>query len=83
MAWVAPEMKVGQGPVGASTPMIFSCNETMDIGCETGSMVPEDYTDNTSKFKSRIHWFQLDQGAVDHDHLISPKERWHLVRTRQ
>jgi arylsulfatase A-like enzyme len=75
--------KIGEGRVGATMPMIFSCDESMDVGCETGSMVSEDYTDKTSKFKGRIEWVQLDQGAEDHDHLISPEERWHLAMTRQ
>jgi arylsulfatase len=75
--------KVGEGRVGATMPRIFSCDETMDVGCESGSMVSEDYTDKTSKFKGRIEWVQLDQGADDHDHLISPEERWHLAMTRQ
>ena len=46
-------------------------------------MVSEDYTDKTSKFKGTIAWVQLDQGADDHDHLISPEERWRLAMTRQ
>jgi arylsulfatase A-like enzyme len=75
--------KVGEGRVGATMPMLFSCDETMDVGCETGSMVSEDYSDKTSKFKGRIAWVQLDQGADDHDHLISPEERWHVAMTRQ
>ncbi len=75
--------KVGAGRVGATVPMIFSLDETLDVGCETGSMVSEDYTDKTSKFKGTIAWVQLDQGADDHDHLISPEERWRLAMTRQ
>ena len=59
--------------------MIFSVDETMDIGCEYGTMVAEDYTAGTSKFNGKINWVQLDQGADDHDHLISPEERLHLA----
>ena len=63
--------------------MIFSFDETLDVGCETGSMVSADYSDKTSQFKGKIDWVQLDQGADDHDHLISPEERWRLAMTRQ
>jgi hypothetical protein len=28
-------------------------------------------------------WLQLDQGADDHDHPISPEERCHAAMTRQ
>ncbi len=75
--------KIGEGHVGATMPMIFSLDETMDVGCETGSMVSEDYTAATSKFNGRIAWVQLDQGVDDYDHLISPEERWHVAMTRQ
>jgi arylsulfatase A-like enzyme len=75
--------KIGEGRVGATMPMIYSLDETMDIGCETGSMVSEDYTATTCKFNGRIAWVQLDQGVDDYDHLIGPEERWHVAMTRQ
>ncbi|MGB7571968.1 MAG: arylsulfatase [Methanothrix sp.] len=75
--------KIGEGRIGATHPMIFSLDETLDVGCETGSMVSEDYTATTSKFNGKIEWVQLDQGADDYDHLISPEERLRLVMTRQ
>jgi arylsulfatase A-like enzyme len=75
--------KIGAGRVGATMPMMFSLDESMDVGSETGSMVSEDYTATTCKFNGRIEWVQLDQGADDHDHLISPEERWHVAMTRQ
>jgi arylsulfatase A-like enzyme len=75
--------KIGEGRVGATMPMIYSLDETMDIGCETGSMVSEDYTATTCRFNGKIAWVQLDQGVDDNDHLISPEERWHVAMTRQ
>ncbi len=75
--------KIGEGRVGATMPMIYSLDETMDIGSETGSMVSEDYTATTCKFNGKIAWVQLDQGVDDNDHLISPEERWHVAMTRQ
>ena len=75
--------EIGEGRVGATQPMFFSLDETTDVGCETGTMVAEDYTAHTSKFNGTIEWVQLDQGADDYDHLISPEERWHVAMTRQ
>jgi hypothetical protein len=46
-------------------------------------MVTEDYTSQTSKFNGRINWIKLDQGADDHDHLISPEERLRVAMIRQ
>ena len=57
----------------ATEPMVFSGDEACDVGSETGSSVSDDYTAETSKFNGVINWIQLDQGADDHDHLITPK----------
>jgi len=67
--------KVGEGKVAATQPMLFSGDETCDVGNETGSTVSPDYTSGTSKFNGTINWIQLDQGDDDHDHLITPEER--------
>jgi arylsulfatase len=74
---------IGRGRVDQTEPMTFSVDETTDIGCEGGTVVAEDYTSKSSKFNGRINWIQLDQGADDHDHLISPEERLNLAMTRQ
>ena len=75
--------QVGEGQVAATVPMIFSADETLDVGNETGSTVTPDYTTETSKFNGIINRIQLDQGADDHDHLISPEERLNLAMARQ
>jgi arylsulfatase A-like enzyme len=74
---------IGEGRVDHTVPMIYSVDETLDVGCENGTTVAEDYTARTSRFNGVINWVQIDQGADDHDHLISPEERWHLAMTRQ
>ncbi len=51
---------VGRGRVGATQPMIFSADETTDIGYESGTTVTPDYTARGSRFTGRIHWVQLD-----------------------
>ena len=75
--------KIGEGHVGATHPMFFSLDETTDVGCDTGTMVAEDYTSQTSKFNGRIEWVQLDQGLEDYDHLISPEEHLRVAMIRQ
>jgi arylsulfatase A-like enzyme len=75
--------KVGEGRVEVTEPMTFSCDETCDVGYESGSTVTNAYNTQTSKFTGTINWVQLDQGADDHDHLISPEERWHVAMVRQ
>ena len=75
--------KVGEGQVAATQPMIFSTDETCDVGRETGSAVSDDYSAETSRFNGTINWIQLDQGADDYDHLISPEERLTIAMARQ
>ena len=55
--------------------MFFSLDETTVVRCETRTMVAEDYTAQTGKFKDRIERVQLDQGADDYDHMISSGKR--------
>lgn len=74
---------VGEGQLPATQPLIFSADETLDVGNETGSTVTPDYTAETSRFNGVIAWIQLDQGADDQDHLISPEERLRIAMARQ
>jgi arylsulfatase len=74
---------VGSGRVEATQPMIFSADETTDIGYESGTTVTPDYTAHGSRFTGKIHWVQLDVGIDDHDHFIDPEERFRIAMARQ
>ena len=74
---------VGTGRVGATQPMVFSADETTDIGYESGSTVSPDYTAGTSRFTGKINWVQIDLGDDDHDHFIDPAERLRIAMARQ
>jgi hypothetical protein len=74
---------VGSGRVEATQPMIFSADETTDIGYESGTTVTPDYTAEGSRFTGKIHWVQLDLGADDNDHFIDPEERLRVAMARQ
>ena len=75
--------KVGAGRVGATQPMIFSADETTDIGYESGTTVTSDYTAHGSRFTGKINWVQIDLGKDDHDHFIDPDERLRIAMARQ
>jgi arylsulfatase len=77
--------KVGEGRLNMTVPMIFSGDETADIGKDTGSPVANDYTPEESKFTGTINWVQIDidEQAEDLDHLISPEERLRIIMARQ
>ena len=74
---------VGTGRVGATQPMIFSADETTDIGNETGTTVTPDYTAQASRFNGKINWVQIDLGTDDNDHFIDPDERLRVAMARQ
>ena len=72
---------VGKGRVEATQPMIFSADETTDIGSDSATPVSEDYSTRTSTFTGRVRWVQIDLGddAEDADHLISAEERYRVA----
>jgi arylsulfatase len=74
---------VGAGRVAATQPMVFSADETTDVGYESGTSVSPAYTAHSSRFTGRIHWVQIDTGDDDHDHLIDPDERLRIAMARQ
>ena len=74
---------VGSGRVEATQPMVFSADETTDVGYESGTAVSPDYTPQSSRFTGKIDWVQIDTGTDDHDHLIDPEERLRIAMARQ
>jgi arylsulfatase len=76
---------VGQGRVEATVPMLFSADETTDVGLDTATPVSDDYASKDGAFTGRVRWVQLDvdESAEDVDHLISPEERLQIAMARQ
>jgi arylsulfatase len=75
--------KVGEGRVDQTVPMAFSGDETCDIGKEAGSPVSPDYGPTGNEFSGEVKWVQIDLEKDDHDHLISPEERFRVAMARQ
>ena len=77
--------QVGEGRVAATVPMIFSGDETADVGRDTASPVSDDYDAENSVFTGAVNWVQIDLGddADDADHLITPQERFRVAMARQ
>jgi hypothetical protein len=63
--------------------MIFSADETTDIGYASGTTVTSDHTACDSRFTGKINRVQLDLGKDDHDHFIDPEERLRIAMARQ
>jgi arylsulfatase A-like enzyme len=77
--------RVGEGRVEGTEPMVFSADETADVGRDTGSAVSDDYRSEESIFSGTVNWVQidLDEAAEDLDHLITPEERFRIAMARQ
>jgi len=77
--------KVGEGRVDATVPMLFSADETTDVGSDSATPVSDDYGPKDSAFTGRVRWVEIDLGddAEDLDHLISPEERLRIAMARQ
>jgi arylsulfatase len=75
--------QTGAGRVERTVPNSFSADETCDIGADVGSPVSSDYGPESNTFSGSVTWVQIDLGADDHDHLISPEERFQVAMARQ
>jgi arylsulfatase A-like enzyme len=77
--------KVGTGRVDATVPMLFSGDETTDLGSDSGTPVSDDHQAGMTEFTGRVQWVEIDLGddAADVDHMIAPEERLRLAMARQ
>jgi len=75
--------RVGEGRVERTVPMLFSADETTDVGRDTATPVSSDYTRSTSIFNGKVVWVQIDLGKDAHDHIISSEERLNVAMARQ
>ncbi len=76
---------VGEGRVDATQPMLFSADETTDVGSDTATSVTDDFTSAETHFTGRVQWVQIDLGedADDADHYITPEERLRIAMAIQ
>ena len=77
--------QAGEGRVDQTEPLIFSADETCDIGFEAGSPVTYDYPTHGGKFNGEVNWVEIDvdKDAESLDHLISPEERLKVAMALQ
>ncbi len=66
-------------------PMLFSADETTDVGSDTATPVSDDYGPKDSEFTGNVQWVQIDidDAAEDTDHLIGPEELLRVAMARQ
>jgi arylsulfatase len=76
---------VGDGRVQATVPMLFSADETTDVGHDTATPVSDDYGAKDSEFTGRVRWvhWTSTKPRRDVDHLITPEDRLKIAMARQ
>ena len=55
--------KDGEGRIESTIPMIFSGDETCDVGRKGGSPVSPKYGPKGSEFSGQVNWVQIDPSA--------------------
>ena len=76
--------QIGEGAVAATAAMIFSADDTCDVGKEGGALVAEDYP-VPNDFTGEVNWVEIDVGdaAADADHRLDPDELLRVAMARQ
>jgi arylsulfatase len=77
--------QVGEGDVGATLAMIFSADDGLDVGEDTGAPVSPDYGSHGNAFNGRVKAVQLaiEDAAVSEDHLVDPEDALRMAMARQ
>ena len=75
--------KDGEGRLDMTIPMLYSADETCNVGRDEGSPVSPDYGSRGNGFSGKVNWVRLDLGADDHSHLIGPEEQFQVAMARQ
>jgi arylsulfatase len=77
--------KVGEGKVAATAAMVFSADDGLDVGEDTGAPVSPDYGPHGNHFTGRIKGVELAiaEAAEAIDHLVVPEEAMRLAMARQ
>jgi len=76
--------QVGEGRLERTVPLVFSLDETCDVGRDTASPVSDEYTSDASNFTGQIRQVHLEvaAGTPDFRHLIDPEHRLAVARAR-
>jgi arylsulfatase len=77
--------KVGEGTIDATLAMVFSADDGLDVGEDTGAPVSPDYGPHGNGFNGKVRGVQLAiaEAAEDSDHRISPEDAIRVAMARQ
>lgn len=73
------EIVVGEGRIEQTVPLLFSYDDTLDVGQDTGTPVVEDYATPRGRFTGKISWVRIATGDGSDDDPAG-REKALLVR---
>jgi hypothetical protein len=76
-------VQAGEGRLPATVPLIFSADETADVGRDGASPVSDDYATPGGVFSGTVNWVRIDVGESGADHVITAEERFRIAMARQ
>jgi hypothetical protein len=73
----------GSGRVDQTVPLIYSGDETTEVGCDLGTPVSNDYASTGNEFTGRVRWVQIDVDDLAEDHLVHAEDRLRIIMVKQ
>jgi arylsulfatase A-like enzyme len=76
--------RVGEGRVERTHALLFSMDETLEVGCDVGEPVSPDYGPQGNEFAGSVKWVQIDIDVAHDavDHMLSD-QRLQVAMARQ
>ncbi len=76
---------IGKGRVERTHLFAFALDETLEVGCDLGEPVSDDYGARGNEFNGKVKWVQIDVDAAakNVDHIIGAEERFRFAMARQ
>jgi arylsulfatase len=75
---------VGEGRITKTVPMIFSADETLDLGGDLALPVTDDYAvGEANEFQGTVNWVRIDLEDDDHSHMIPDDQVYKAMISRQ
>jgi arylsulfatase len=77
--------KIGEGDIGATLAVVFSADDGLDVGEDSGAPVSPDYGAHGNAFNGRIRGIQLAiaEAAENADHMVKPEDAIRVALARQ
>ena len=74
---------VGSGRIEETLPMVFSCDETSDVGVKRGSPMTPDMPSGKSAFNGTIVVVAIETSSENLDHLLDKEEVLNMIMALQ